>query len=120
MTLGFEENSDRFMPPEPLPLTDAEAIKAVYLAPRFLHDVLKALQRLDGAHDVIEELLSAYVPTILGKREWAEDLDDDGHEWTHESLDCDSYRQNSAIGLMLKTIYCRCGITEEMVDGATR
>ena len=115
MTLGFEENSDRFMPPEPLPLTDAEAIKAVYLAPRFLHDVLTALQRLPGASDVIDELIDAYTSTILANQEQIEELDRTG-TWSHEALDHESDRQNAALGVMVRTCYCRVGITEAMVE----
>ena len=115
LSLGFEENDSRFEPLTSLPLTDSEAVKAVYLAPRLLLDVLTALQRLPGASDVIDELIDAYTSTILANQEQIEELDRTG-TWSHKALDQESDRQAAALGVLLRTCYCRVGITQKMVE----
>ena len=73
---------------------------------RFLHDLLTALQRLAGAVDVVDELVDLYVPAILTPEDEPE---------AEEELDHYADRQNAALGTLMRTIYCRAGISDEMI-----
>ena len=55
---------------------------------------------------MVDELVDLYVPAILTPEDEPE---------AEEELDHYADRQNAALGTLMRTIYCRAGISDEMI-----